>query len=80
MKQVIGIVKKVYLPDEFINGEPVQEIYKTKIGFEVDIKGKIIKFEQKQNNENVKIYTGDKVALIFDLSKSKFPIDIKAVN
>lgn len=80
MKQLLGIVKRVYLPNEYINGEPVLDLYKTKIGFEVTINGKVIKFEQEQNKENVKIYVGDKVTLIFDLAKSKYPINIKAVK
>lgn len=29
MEKVLGIVKKVYLPDEKRNGEPVLDLYKT---------------------------------------------------
>ena len=57
MKKVIGQVKRVYLPDEKINGEPVLDLYKTNIGFEIEIKGKTFNYIEKQNKENVKIYT-----------------------
>lgn len=80
MKKVLGVVKEIYLPNEKINGENVLDLYKSKIGFKVEIKGKIINFEQKQTNENVKIYVGDKVYLIFDLTKSKYPIDIEVAK
>lgn len=80
MKQLVGVVKKVYLPEEYVNGESVLDLYKSNIGFEVDVNGEIIKFEQKQNKENVKIYKGDRVALIFDPAKSKNPIAIKVVK
>lgn len=63
-----------------MSGEQVLDLYKTNIGFEVEVKGKIIKFEQKQNEENVKIYRDDKVYLLFDLDVSKKPIGIKAVK
>lgn len=80
MKQLVGVVKKVYLPEEYVNGESVLDLYKSNIGFEVDVNGEIIKFEQKQNKENVKIYKGDRVTLIFDPTKSKNPIAIKVVK
>ncbi len=80
MQKVLGIVKRRYLPDETVSGEQVLDLYKTNIGFEVEVKGKIIKFEQKQNEENVKIYRDDKVYLLFDLDVSKKPIGIKAVK
>lgn len=80
MKKVLGMVIDIYLPNEKINGKNVLDLYRSKIGFKVEINGKIVNFEQKQTQENVKIYVGDKVYLIFDFTKSKYPIDIKAVE
>lgn len=80
MKKVIGQVKRVYLPDEKINGEPVLDLYKTNIGFEIEIKGKTFNYIEKQNKENVKIHRLDKVYVFFDLEKSKLPIAIKVVE
>ncbi len=80
MKKAIGIVREVYLPDELIGGEPVLELHKHKIGFMVEIKGKIIKYEEPQNTENAKIHKGDKVVLLFDLAKSKSPVRIEVYH
>lgn len=79
MEKVLGIVKKVYLPDEKRNGESVLDLYKTKIGFEIEINGKILKYVEKQTSENTKIYRNDKVFVFFDAQK-RIPIGIKAVK
>ena len=79
MKKVLGKVKKIFLPDENINGKPVSDLYKTKIGFEIEINGKIIKYVEKQTSENVKIYRNDNVYVFFDIQK-RIPVAIKAVK
>ena len=61
--EYFGVVKKIYLPKEVKNGEQVEDFFKTHIGFVVEVGGKLVKVEVKQNEDNCKIYKGDAVKI-----------------
>ena len=70
-----GIVKKIYLPKEVKNGQEVDDLHKTKIGFIVESNGKLFKIEMKLNNSNCKIYKGDKVKISVERKKVAIEVD-----
>lgn len=71
---MIGIVKEVFIPEEYINNTLIDVMYSTKIGFKVmlDNDEQIITVIFKQNEFNSEILKNDIVRLIQDNKTKEF--------
>ena len=71
---MIGIVKEVFIPEEYINNTLIDVMDSTKIGFKVmlDNNNQIITVIFKQNEFNSEIFKDDIVRLIQDNKTKKF--------
>ena len=71
---MIGIVKEVFIPEEYINNTLIDVMDSTKIGFKVmlDNNNQIITVIFKQNEFNSEIFKNDIVRLIQDNKTKEF--------
>lgn len=71
---MIGIVKEVFIPEEYINNTLIDVMDSTKIGFKVmlDNNNQIITVIFKQNEFNSEIFKDDIVRLIQDNKTKEF--------
>ena len=71
---MIGIVKEVFIPEEYINNTLIDVMDSTKIGFKVmlDNNNQIITVIFKQNEFNSEIFKDDVVKLIQDDKAKEF--------
>ena len=73
--ELFGVVKQVYLPKEIKNGIELDDLEKSKIGFVVEINGKLTKLEVKQDKSNCKIYKGDRVKIVIEGKKVSIEVN-----
>lgn len=66
--QILGVVKKVYLPEQKGKDGFLDDLNKTNIGFVVEINKKLVEFEVPQTRNVCEICKGDKV-LVTKLGK-----------
>ena len=60
---MIGIVKEVFIPDEYINNQIIDKMNSNKIGFKISISEKELIIIQEQNEINSNIFRDDKVII-----------------
>lgn len=61
---MIGIVKDVFIPDEYNNGVKVDILKVSKIGFKILVDGNLLEVIQKQDSNNCYIHREDRVMVI----------------
>ncbi len=80
MEKLYGIVKEVYIPDEYKNGNLLDVMDRSVIGFKVLIDDEILDFQFEQDEFNVKIMKNDEVLIIKQVIDGKEYIDIEGVD
>lgn len=75
MKKYKGIVKEVYIPSSEID-----QMNPQKLGFKIDIDGKIETLEVEQNEVNAEIMKNDNVLIIKQLIDNVEFIDIEPLD
>ena len=80
MEKLYGIVKEVYIPEEYKNGNLLDVMDRSVIGFKVLIDEDIQEFQFEQDEFNVKIMKNDEVLIIKQVIDGKEYIDIEGVD
>ena len=80
MEKLYGIVKEVYIPEEYKNGNLLDVMDRTVIGFKVLIDDEIQDFQFEQDEFNVQIMKNDEVLIIKQVIDGKEYIDIEGVD
>ena len=77
MTKSIGKVIKVYIPEQYKNGELLDVMDRTNIGFKVETQDDIKDIVLEINEDNAKIMKNDKVLIIEQDISGKHFIDIE---
>ena len=80
MEKLYGIVKEVYIPEQYKNGNLLDVMDRSVIGFKVLIDEDIQEFQFEQDEFNVKIMKNDEVLIIKQVIDGKEYIDIEGVD
>ena len=80
MEKLYGIVKEVYIPLQYKNGNLLDVMDRSVIGFKVLIDDEVLDFQFEQNEFNVKIMKNDNVVIIKQVIDGKEYIDIEGVD
>ena len=80
MEKLYGIVKEVYIPEEYKNGNLLDVMDRNVIGFKVLIDDEILDFQFEQDEFNVQIMKNDEVLIIKQVIDGKEYIDIEGVD
>ena len=80
MEKLYGIVKEVYIPEQYKNGILLDVMDRSVIGFRVLIDDDVQDFQFEQDEFNVKIMKNDEVLIIKQVIDSKEYIDIEGVD
>ena len=80
MEKLYGIVKEVYIPEQYKNGNLLDIMDRSVIGFKVLIDDKIESFEFTQDEFNVRIMKDDEVVITKQVIDGKEYIDIEGVD
>lgn len=64
MEKVEGKVVKVFIPEEYINGQKIDVMLSDKIGFEVLIDNEVKEIILEQTEDNCNIFKNDMVYVI----------------
>ena len=80
MEKLYGIVKEVYIPEQYKNGNLLDVMDRSVIGFKVLIDDEIQDFQFEQDEFNVKIMKNDEVLIIKQVIDGKEYIDIEGVD
>ena len=80
MEKLYGIVKEVYIPEEYKNGNLLDAMDRNVIGFRVLIDDDVQDFQFEQDEFNVKIMKNDEVLIIKQVIDGKEYIDIEGVD
>ena len=80
MEKLYGIVKKVYIPEEYKNGQLLDIMDRNVIGFKVLIDDDIQSFEFEQDEFNVEIMKDDEVVITKQVIDGIEYTDIEGVD
>ena len=80
MEKLYGIVKEVYIPEQYKNGQLLDIMDRNVIGFKVLIDDSIQSFEFEQDEFNVQIMKDDEVVITKQIIDGKEYIDIEGVD
>ena len=80
MEKLYGIVKEVYIPEQYKNGNLLDVMDRNVIGFRVLIDDDVQDFQFEQDEFNVKIMKNDEVLIIKQVIDGKEYIDIEGVD
>ena len=80
MEKLYGIVKEVYIPEQYKNGQLLDIMDRNVIGFKVLIDNDIYNFEFEQDEFNVRIMKDDEVVITKQIIDGKEYIDIEGVD
>ena len=80
MEKLYGIVKEVYIPEQYKNRQLLDIMDRNVIGFKVLINDSIQSFEFEQDELNVQIMKDDKVVITKQIIDGKEYIDIEGVD
>ena len=80
MEKLYGIVKEVYIPEEYKNGQLLDIMDRNVIGFKVLIDDSIQSFEFEQDEFNVEIMKDDEVVITKQIIDGKEYIDIEGAD
>ena len=77
MTKTVGKVIKVYIPEQYKNGELLDVMDRTNIGFKVKTQDSIKDIILEINEDNAKIMKNDKILVIEQYISGKHFIDIE---
>ena len=80
MKKIYGIVKEVYIPEQYKNGQLLDIMDRNVIGFKVLIDENIQSFEFEQDEFNVEIMKDDEVVITKQVIDGIEYTDIEGVD
>ena len=80
MNIVIGKVIEIYIPEEYKNGQKIDIMNSSKIGFKIKIDDKILDLVQEQDENNTLIFKNDLVIIRKQTINNKEFIDIEKYN
>ena len=80
MEELYGIVKEVYIPEQYKNGNLLDVMDRSVIGFKVLIDDEVQDFQFVQDEFNARIMKGDEVLIIKQIVDGKEYIDIEGVD
>ncbi len=80
MEKLYGIVKEVYIPEEYKNGNLLDVMDRSVIGVKVLIDDDVQDFQFEQDEFNVQIMKNDEVLIIKQVIDGKEYIDIEGVD
>ena len=80
MEKLYGIVKEVYIPEQYKNGNLLDVMDRSVIGFKVLIDDDVQDFQFEQDEFNVQIMKNDEVLIIKQVIDGKEYIDIEGVD
>ena len=80
MEKLYGIVKEVYIPEQYKNGNLLDVMDRSVIGFKVLIDDEVQDFQFEQDEFNVKIMKNDEVLIIKQVIDGNEYIDIEGVD
>ena len=80
MEKLYGIVKEVYIPLQYKNGNLLDVMDRSVIGFKVLIDDEIQDFQFEQNEFNARIMKNDSVVIIKQVIDGKEFVDIEVVD
>lgn len=80
MEKLYGIVKEVYIPEQYKNGNLLDVMDRSIIGFKVLIDDDVQDFQFEQDEFNVQIMKNDEVLIIKQVIDGKEYIDIEGVD
>lgn len=80
MEKLYGIVKEVYIPEQYKNGQLLDIMDRNVIGFKVLIDEDIQSFEFEQNEFNVQIMKDDEVVITKQVIDGIEYTDIEGVD
>ena len=80
MEKLYGIVKEVYIPEQYKNGQLLDIMDRNVIGFKVLIDDSIQSFEFEQDEFNVEIMKDDEVVITKQIIDGKEYIDIEGAD
>lgn len=77
MKKMLGIVKNVFIPEEYKNGVLLDIMDRHNIGFNVETLEGMKEVIVEQNEVNADIYKDDKVLIIEQYISGEYFVDIE---
>ena len=80
MEKLYGIVREVYIPLQYKNGNLLDVMDRSVVGFKVLIDDEVLDFQFEQNEFNVKIMKNDNVVIIKQVIDGKEYIDLEVVD
>ena len=80
MEKLYGVVKEVYIPEQYKNGQLLDIMDRNVIGFKVLIDNDIYNFEFEQDEFNTKIMKGDEVVITKQVIDGIEYTDIEGVD
>ena len=80
MEKLYGVVKEVYIPEQYKNGQLLDIMDRNVIGFKVLIDDNIQSFEFEQDEFNTKIMKDDEVVITKQVIDGKEYIDIEGAD
>lgn len=80
MEKLYGIVKEVYIPEQYKNGQLLDIMDRNVIGFKVLIDNDIYNFEFEQDEFNVQIMKDDEVVITKQVIDGIEYTDIEGVD
>ncbi len=80
MEKLYGIVKEVYIPEQYKNGNLLDVMDRSVIGVKVLIDDDVQDFQFEQDEFNVQIMKNDEVLIIKQVIDGKEYIDIEGVD
>ena len=80
MDKLYGVVKEVYIPEQYKNGQLLDIMDRNVIGFKVLIDDNIQSFEFEQDEFNVQIMKDDEVVITKQVIDGIEYTDIEGVN
>lgn len=77
MERMIGKIIEVYIPEQYKNGNLIDVMDRTNIGFKVKVNDEIVVIEDEQDDINCRFLKGDTVLITKQVISGKEFIDIE---
>ena len=77
MKRMVGKIIEVYIPEQYRNGNLLDVMDRTNIGFKVKADDEILVIEEEQDDINCSLLKGDTVLITKQVISGKEFIDIE---
>lgn len=80
MERIVGKIIEVYIPKQYKNGNLLDVMDRTNIGFKVKVGDEILAIEEEQDDINCKLLKGDTVLITKQVISGKEFIDIECLG